>query len=171
VLHATLLRQPPHDDRGAERYRIRSGAVRRDHGSDISPITILEVSTSGFLLETEQPLVAGSTIMVELTENLCREASVVWQSGRFHGAQFAQHLSPQELKHILAASPVVWPNFGNEGAGGSFARGTTQSKQPIYDTEVPDEEKLPFGTRLRIIVGTTAALWAMIIAVGWAVTS
>jgi hypothetical protein len=171
VLQAALLRQPPHDDRGTERYRIRSGAVRRDHGSDISPITILEVSTSGFLLETNQPLEAGSSIVVELTENLCREASVVWQSGRFHGAQFAQHLNPLELKHILAASPVVWPNFGNEGAGGSFTRRTTQCKQLIYDTEVADEEKLPLGTRLRIMVGITAALWGMIIAGGLAATS
>lgn len=167
TLPAILFRERADDDRGAERFRVRLGALWLDHGPGAQELTILDVSASGFLLETDQSLSSNSRIIVELPDDVCKACHVVWSSGRFYGAVFAEHLSTAELERIVGASPVVWPTFREEDRPVSSSRRTDHQQPERYHPNVGEYDKLPLATRGRIIFGSSAVLWGTIGALIW----
>ena len=78
------------------------------------PVTILDLSLTGALLETSIPMLVGSTFEVELPLAGRVEATVVWSSGEYYGCQFELPIAPSALSAALlqaesAASGKVEP--------------------------------------------------------------
>jgi len=125
-------------------------------------VTILDLSTSGFLLETDQPLTAGSYLIVEMPGAVSKVCKTVWNSGKLHGATFSEPLSDTDLQVLISSSSVIWPSFGGGTHQTSFVELADPSSK-IFDLPPIDEgEKLPFAIRFRIIVGISGSLWALI---------
>lgn len=167
TIPAILFQDQSLDERGAERFRVRFGASWLDGGQKGPELTIIDVSTTGFLLESSQSLPVDSSIIVELPDNVSKVCRIVWNCGKFHGAVFAEQLSTLELERILAASPIVWPNFREEDRPVPSGR---LAKPEGHEPDVSDfgkEEMLPLVTRGRIIIGTASLLWAIIGGVVW----
>jgi hypothetical protein len=172
TLPAIIFRDELDDDRGAERHRIRLGAVRAGIATESYDLTVHDVSASGILLETDQDLSAGLRIEVEFSESLSRQARVVWASNQFYGAKFIVGLSPAELRRIYSASDVVWPNFrsGERPVASSLKQdpnkfnivATAGSWNNSDASRHDGADKLPLSSRLKMIVGMAALPWAII---------
>ena len=83
-------------------------------GTGTDPVTILDLSLTGALLETSIPMLVGSTFEVELPLAGRVEATVVWSSGEYYGCQFELPIAPSALSAALlqaesAASGKVEP--------------------------------------------------------------
>ena len=83
-------------------------------GTGTDPVTILDLSLNGALLETSIPMLVGSSFEVELPLAGRVEATVVWSSGEYYGCQFELPIAPSALSAALlqaesAASGKVEP--------------------------------------------------------------
>lgn len=162
AIPAILIREEPSERRRGDRWRVRLGARWLDSGPVGQSLTILDLSASGFLLETDQPLSAGSYLIVEMPGEVSKFCKTVWNSGKLHGATFSEPLSETELQDLISSSSVIWPSFCGGTQATSFVKPADPSSVIIYDPRIDEVEKLPFATRMRIIVGVSAALWALI---------
>lgn len=159
---AILIREEPSERRREDRWRVRLGALWLDSGPVGQTLTILDLSTSGFLLETDQQLRAGSHLIVEMPGEVTKVCKTVWNSGKLHGATFSEPLSNTELQVLISSGSVVGPSFGG-GAHAALSKQPADPSSEIFDDpSIDDGEKLPVATRLMIIFGTSAALWAII---------
>lgn len=169
AIPAILYKDFADEDRNADRYRVRFNAVRRDQGLEVQEVTVHDVSALGILLETHEHLSEGSSIRVELPDVGDKDATVVWGSGSFHGAQFSQALTKPELQRITAASLVVWPHFRDEDLPCRADRGTTaaSAEQPTVDAGDEAKEKLALPVRIGFVIGGSTLLWAGIATGAW----
>ncbi|MEQ5789384.1 hypothetical protein J3454_15955 [Erythrobacter sp. NFXS35] len=167
TIPAVLFPEQSIDRRKAERFRVRFGTVSQDLGPEALDMTVHDVSRSGFLMETDKSLPANTCLVVELKDAGFRLCKIVWNNGRFHGAVFADPLNSSELQRLVARSPIVWPNFGEENSPAVSDRVTDPGPPCHDDPDVQTEYKLPLATRGRIIVGSAALLWAVIGAAVW----
>src|SRR6476469_7995628 len=71
--------------RYASRRALRLGATLTDSGVEV---IIRDLSPTGLLLESGQPLTTGETLLVDLPERGPTAASVVWSSGQYYGCAF-----------------------------------------------------------------------------------
>ena len=83
-------------------------------GTGTDPVTILDLSLTGALLETSIPMLVGSTFEVELPLAGRVEGGGVWSSGEYYGCQFELPIAPSALSAALlqaesAASGKVEP--------------------------------------------------------------
>lgn len=163
---AIIIREGSLDRRSDERWRVKLGAHWLAGGPEPATLTILDVSTSGLLIETEEALKVGSCLVVEMPNDICKICKTVWTSGNIHGATFADGLNDEELQHLISSRPVFLPSFGNANSAsiGNFQAPTSE----LLDNHPIDEgERLPLSTRIAIIVGATTGLWALIGAGTW----
>ncbi len=70
-------------------------------GTGTDPVTILDLSLTGALLETSIPMLVGSSFEVELPLAGRVEAIVVWSSGEYYGCQFELPIAPSALSAAL----------------------------------------------------------------------
>jgi hypothetical protein len=166
VSPAIIIREESLDRRSGERWQVKLEARWLGGGPQPATLTILNVSTSGLLIETEEALKVGSCLVVELPDDICKICKTVWTSGKIHGAAFADGLNDEELQHLISSRPVFLPSFGNAG---SASNGNLQAPTSQLEDNHPtdDGEKLPPSTRIAIIVGATTGLWALIGAGTW----
>ena len=150
------------DERGAERYRLLLPASAEKPGSGVMDIIVHDLSTSGFLIETQAPLGVGSEILLDVPGAGSVAAEVAWNSGNFFGGQFNAPLSPSAVTAAFAASRVVWPNFTTGSAADRIE--PPETVQP--GAQVDGRHPLP--VRLRIITGLSLLLWVPIAGVLWA---
>jgi hypothetical protein len=162
MIPAILLREESDDRRGAERWRIRLGARRLDSKNSDQLLTILDLSSTGILLETDQPLGPGTHLIIEMAGDVIKICKTVWNSGKFHGATFSEPLTDAELRDLIGASSVVWPKFREETQAASIEPPSQTLPENLADHRVDKDEKYPAGIRLMIIIGITAALWTLI---------
>ena len=94
------------DRRGAARRRLRLGL-----GTGDKSVTIHDLSLTGALLETSQPMLVGAAFEVELPQAGRVEGSIVWNSGEYYGCQFDLPISPSALSAALLQSA---PGNGQE---------------------------------------------------------
>ena len=92
-LSAHFLDISPGADR--RRYLRRSLKLGAEAGSD--PVTVLDLSLTGALIETSEPMLVGAIFEFELPHAGKVEATVVWNSGEFYGCQFELPISPAAL--------------------------------------------------------------------------
>ena len=86
--------------RRALRIDLRTNGPRDAEGQ----VTIHDLSLTGALLQTSEPLAPGEAFEVELPQAGAVEATVVWNSGEFYGCQFKQPISPAALSAALLQS-------------------------------------------------------------------
>ena len=152
------------EERGCERFRLRLNSPGQSPSSGASDVTIHELSASGFLIETDAPLDLGAPIAFELPVAGVVAGEIVWSSGQYFGGQFASPLSRDVLNAALSASRVIWPSFSPTSA----AHRASPTRSVVIEQ---DEELLPLAMRVRVIVGSSALLWAVIATTAWLVSS
>ena len=165
AIRATLTREEAGDRRREERWRVQLGARRLDGKPADQLLTILDLSSSGMLLETEQPLGTGAYLIVEMPGEITKICRTVWNSGKFYGATFSEHMSDVKLRDLIKTSSVVWPKFGAGTRHISIDPPIQPTSQEFDDTLVDGDHKFSGAIRLTIIIGVSAALW-MCIGVG-----
>jgi hypothetical protein len=117
-------------------------------------VIIHNLSTTGMLVQTEADLQISEELEVELPEIGSARAKVAWRSDDYFGCQFITAIPTVAVSAAILRSPAVQPNSGEEPrTDTNAARGKSR--------DVAAE--LSFGTKLRIIVGTSLALWALIL--------
>jgi hypothetical protein len=148
------------DERGAERYRLLLAASAEKPGIGTMGVTVHDLSTGGFLVETQAPLSVGSKILLEIPGAGSVSADIAWASGNFFGGQFQTPLPPSAVTAAFAASRVVWPNFTT---GSTADRANVFEAQPELARPTAEEEpRHPLPVRLRIIAGLSLLLWVPI---------
>ena len=88
--------EPSADRRRAPRRALRLGVEGAGE-----PVTILDLSLTGALIETSVPMLVGAAFEVELPEAGRIEAEVVWNSGEYYGCQFTLPITPAVLSAAL----------------------------------------------------------------------
>jgi hypothetical protein len=149
------------DERNAERYRLLLPASAEAPEGGLVDVTVHDLSTSGFLVETEAPLSVGSEIILDIPGAGSVAAQVAWSSGNFFGGQFETPLSPSGVSAAFSASRVVWPNFAaGSAADRNMVTAEDFSAEAAQDAEQPD--RAPFPVRMRVIIGVSLLLWTPI---------
>jgi len=146
--------------RYATRRALRLGATLTDRGVEV---TIHDLSPTGLLLETDQPLTQGETLFVDLPERGPIAANVAWSSGRYYGCAFELSIPAAAVSAALLRSPAIRPSTGGE-EGFDIARLQTLAAAVEAQPEVDDRYSL--RTRGLVLVALLTVSWG---AIGWAV--
>lgn len=77
--------------RGAPRRSLKLGV------GGANPVTLRDMSLTGMLIESAQPMLVGATFEVDLPGHQAGAAVVVWNSGEFYGCEFHQPISAAAL--------------------------------------------------------------------------
>ena len=156
------------EERATARYRMLLKAVGEQPGLGQSDVTVHDLSTEGFLLETDAPMAVGAEISLDLPATGPVSAELVWSSGRFFGGRFYNPLAPSTVNAAAAHSPVVWPDFPGSAKADASLRSAAGEKL-IEEQGALVQERLPHATRLRIIFGASAMFWAAATGLVWAI--
>ena len=159
------------DERGAERYRLLLPAAAEKPGSGVIETIVHDLSTSGFLIETQAPLGVGSEILLDVPGAGSVAAEVAWASGSFFGGQFRTPLSPAAVTAAFAASRVVWPNFTSSSPADRVEALSAEAQMAppqLASSAAPEDQRHPLPVRLRIITGLSLLLWVPIAGALWA---
>jgi hypothetical protein len=191
AVHAKIHKLEAGDERDAGRRRLLLHADVNVMDRGTVRALVHNLSTTGFLIEIEAELVVGSEVTLELTDDIVRSAKVVWSSGTFYGCTFDQPISTADLKSVLAASPVIWPQFATSNTGPDSRKGqdpglaepapgvgtvtvgagaSLHSGDSLTAPEFPKadgEEPLSAGRRLQVIFILAVAAWCLIGLSAW----
>ncbi len=159
------IEQESAEERGQTRFKLRLTSAGSVGAEGAPAVTVHELSTSGFLIETEQPLAIGSEVSFMLPVVGPVAGEIVWGSGNFVGGQFRSPLSRDAVSAALSASRIVWPEFS---ASSAADRGAPRVPTRVHEPE-PAEPALPLSSRIQIIFGSSLLLWSLIVASGWLV--
>jgi hypothetical protein len=133
-------------------------------------VTILDLSSTGMLIETGDAIAPFDYLEVALPEAEPAQALVLWNSGRYYGCEFKNRLSQAVVSAaqlrsaplaVLDQPPAVpEPAIGpTRIAAGNFdRRAITPAAIPSapgdFGEPALDREKAPLGVRLRVIFGS-----------------
>lgn len=150
---ARLERLESRNRRSAPRRQLILGAVLPKTGDRA---LIHDLSTTGILIETKADLATFEQIHLDLPEVGATVATVMWNSGQYFGCEFHAPIPQAAISAALLRSPFIL---------------TTASATPALEGDEVDEadvadDRYPLGVRLRVILGASIALWALIL---WAV--
>jgi transcriptional regulator with XRE-family HTH domain len=110
VIQAQLKqRRRSHTQHREMRRKMRlkvSGKIRDGQASEV---LIHDLSTSGILVQSEEPLAIGEVIEVELPRAGVRHIEVVWNSGTFFGCRFLEPVPPAAISAALLSAEVEGP--------------------------------------------------------------
>jgi hypothetical protein len=111
---AQLAILPLGEGRGAERRIVNLAARLRDPGATIAEAEVLNLSTDGFMAETDLALETGATVWLKLPGLEPQNSRVVWAETGRAGFQFATALHPATLELMVANNrkPPVKRHFG-----------------------------------------------------------
>jgi hypothetical protein len=138
--------------RFSPRKRLRLGSVST---SLKEGVLIHDISSTGLLLEAKAGLKAFDRLEVQLREVGSREAVVVWTSGRYFGCQFAEPIPKAAVSAAMLLSPI---------ADAPSAPLSLPSKEDEESADQDDRSgDLSFATKMRVILGASIALWALIL--------
>jgi len=163
MISARLQITPAADRRGWTRRSLSLGSSLQATGEDV---TVHDVSATGMLIETAAELSILDDLEIELPEVGLTPAIVTWTSGSFYGCQFKKRISQAAISAALLRSPPA--AAGN--SAGQVQREFPVSAPPAVDSELEEllEDKAPLSVRLRVILGSSIILWALII---WAASA
>jgi len=142
--------------RATSRLKLSLGAVLPSTGEEV---VIHDLSATGILIQTSAMLKAADKLEVELPDVGATVAKVVWSSGDYFGCQFETPIAKAALSAALLRNPFE------------------PVAEPSPAADVPNEEsedaaefkddRAPFAVRMRVILGTSLALWTLIL---WAIS-
>lgn len=87
--------------RRAERKPVQGTAALRRSGHNKVPVTLLDLSTHGFRIETFGGIIIGTPVWITLPGLASIEAKVVWARGDQAGCEFFRPLHPSVLEDVL----------------------------------------------------------------------
>ena len=143
--------------RTATRRKLRLHA-EGSASSGTAEVLILDISTTGLLLETAADLVKGETIELDLPEAVGVRAVVKWTSGRLFGCQFRDPLSNASVSSALLRAPFETSRSAEAAAPSK----TFEADDDLEDSVL--EHELTFSVKLRWIVGLALLSWAFVAA-------
>ena len=165
MIQARLEQTRAIDQRSSPRRKLALGSSLHGTGETV---LIHDFSSTGMLIETAAELPLFDNLEIDLPEVGSTRAVVVWTSGRYYGCEFRKRLSKAAISAaLLRSQPKKSPRTSKQPpfvVVQSAVRETTVV-QDGPATAVEDE-KASLTVRLRVILGSTILLWAIII---WAV--
>jgi len=100
TIDARIAEQHPGDDRRrATRESVEVDARLRELGTEGTEATVLNISTTGFMAETDGEFGVGARVWLILPGRERANAVVRWTEGKRIGAEFAE---PIDLEGLLA---------------------------------------------------------------------
>jgi len=105
------------------RRTIRLETLGASASGDTARVTIHNISTTGMLIESTQPLGLDERLAIELPDAPGTRATVVWESGALHGCKFVSPLSDAVLSAAELRSAAAFelePAPGRAGPRESF---------------------------------------------------
>ena len=147
--YARLERVEGASRRGSARLKLNLDISLAGSGTEV---VIHDLSSDGMLVETAVSLKKGARLQVELPEAGATIARVVWNSGDYFGCQFDKPIPKAALSAALLRNP-----FEPSAA--------PQAVEDASDEEAVDfiDDRAPFAVRMRVILGSAAVLWALIL--------
>ena len=155
VLQARLAASRAVNRRTSPRRTLRLESTLVLEGESV---TIHDISNTGLLLETSASLAEGQRLDVDLPEIGLAKATVVWASARFFGCRFTSPVSKAAVSAALLRSPVARA----DQASGERAW-ETLGAQLADPRPAADPGELSFAVKMRVILGASLALWAIIL--------
>jgi len=142
--YARLERVQGASRRGSSRLKLSLDSSLAGSGDEV---VIHDLSPGGILVETSASLRKGARLEVDLPELGATQARVVWNSGDYFGCQFDRPIPKAALSAALLRNP--------------FKPAAGESADEAADDFVDD--RAPFAVRMRVILGSAAVLWALIL--------
>jgi hypothetical protein len=108
---------PVAEGRSAERRIVNLAARLRDPGARIVDADVMNLSTDGFMAETDLVLEIGTSVWLKLPGLEPQNSRVMWAEDGKTGFQFATSLHPATLEMIIEQDrkPIVKGHFGPQG--------------------------------------------------------
>lgn len=136
-------------------------------GRSADDIVIHELSLTGLLIETGEPLAPFDSVEIELPEVGMTQAVVVWKSGRYFGCEFAEPVTQAAISAALLRTPPEAP--ADVAPPAAVPELLLEGPKPAKtQPDGPAGVKAPPVTRLRVMFASALALWALII---WALVT
>jgi hypothetical protein len=145
---ARLERVESRNRRAAPRRQLRLGATLPETGDEA---VIHDLSTTGILIETKGDLATFEQLQLELPEAGMVVATVLWNSGQYYGCEFHKPISNAAISAALLRNPIAGPPLE------SAEMRADEAEEEFVD------DRYPLGVRLRVIIGASFALWALIL--------
>ena len=114
---AQLAILPVAEGRQAERRIVNLAARLRDPGAKVVDAEVLNLSTDGFMAETDLPLEPGAHVWLKLAGLEPQSSRCVWVEGDKAGFQFTSPLHAATVEMLAEANrkPPVRNHFGAAG--------------------------------------------------------
>ena len=148
--------------RYAPRRALRLGATLSDRGVEV---LIHDLSPTGLLIESAQPLSQGETLFVDLPERGPTAASVAWSNGKFYGCAFELSIPAAAVSAALLRSPAAPPAVGPDEA---FDITRLQALAAAVNAPEEVDDRYSLRTRGVALIGLVGLSWG---AIGWAVSA
>jgi hypothetical protein len=126
--------------------------------SGTADVLILDISTTGLLLETAADLTKGETIELDVPEGVGIRAVVKWTSGKLFGCQFREPISNASVSRALLRSP-----YGTSSSADAVVPPNNWEAVDDLEDSVLEGE-LTIAGKLRWIIGLTLLSWALVAA-------
>ncbi len=147
----------PKSFRSAHRRKLRLQAQGLA-ASGSTDVLILDVSTTGLLLETAGELGKGETIELDIPEAFGVRAVVKWSSGQLFGCEFKDPISIAAVSAVLLRAPYEPPRSWEASVPADVA----ELADDLFN-ESGAEGELSFGVKMRWILGLALLSWTAII--------
>ena len=114
MAHAQLAILPIGDGRSAERRVVNLAARLRDPGARLVECEVQNLSTDGFMAETDLALEPGAVVWLKLQGLEPQNSVVIWAEDGKVGFQFATPIHPATIEMIVAMNRKAPPkrHFG-----------------------------------------------------------
>lgn len=140
------------DRRSGDRHSLAAAATVREVDATPLDVTLLDLSTTGCMIETVADLGIGASVSVGVVGLPVTHGIVVRRDGHRYGCRFSK---PVDLAAVRVAG----------GTGNIYAM-HLPARLPTPGDEARQQKLLPVQARVAIIVSTSIALWAGIIMMG-----
>ena len=114
---AQLAILPVVEGRSAERRIVNLAARLRDPGARIIEVEVMNLSTDGYMAETDVALDVGANVWLKLPGLEAQNSRVMWAEDGKTGFQFATPLHQATVDMLIEKDrkPIVKGHFGPQG--------------------------------------------------------
>ena len=156
ALNQYALMETSRNSRGRVRHALLLEVAAYGSSSEVAESVVLNLSTTGLLIQTSASLAMGEEIQIHLPHVGSKPATVVWSIDSLFGCKFRDELPTAALSAALLLSPFDVQNF-NEELAASHRRGAD-----------PTGDLWPVKARFWTIVGLAVVCWTFLVgAITW----
>lgn len=158
AVRALLDAKTLNSSRRASRRRKLRLQAQGSVASGAADVLILDISTTGLLLETAADLIKGETIELDFPEAIGTPAVVKWASGNLFGCEFRKPISNASVSRVLLRAP-----YDTSGSAVDVFQPDSRDSADHLKESVPEGE-LRFAVKLRWIVVLALLSWILVAA-------